>query len=107
VIQEEELSREQMIQRGYVVPWEDFFGMFDTNRNGQLTPEEMRSGAERVNRMLELKPHEVQSHLEHMLGIKSFGGAQGYNFQGEFGKYMAPGSQGGHGLGYHQNWNHV
>jgi len=107
VIQEQEFTREQMIQHGYVVPWEDFFNMFDSNRNGQLTPEEMKAGAERVNRMLELKPHEVQSHLEHMLGIKSFGGAKGYNYQGEFGKYMAPGSQGGHGLGYHQNWNHV
>merc|ERR1711879_320565 len=99
VVAEQEYSREDMLSMGYLLTFDQYIG--------GLSPEETRAGAEKINRMLELKPHEVQSHLEHVLGIRSFGGAQGYNFQGEFGKYMAPGSQGGHGLGYHQNWNHA
>jgi len=100
VIQEQEYSREDMINMGYVVPFDQYFTNMDTNRNGQLSPEELRAGAEKVNRMPELRPHEVQSHLEQMLGIRSFGAPQANLYQGDFQHYLAPAAQGGHGMGY-------
>jgi len=101
VVQEQEYSREDMINMGFLYTFDQYFDMMDANHNGQMSPEELRAGATRVNNMLELKPHEVQSKIEQMLGIRSFAnGTGGDAYQGNFQQYLAPAQQGGHGLGY-------
>lgn len=98
VLEEQEYTREQMIQMGYLTTFDQFFDFMDRNKDGDLTQEEIKAGAARINAMPELKPHEVQSQIEQVLGIKAFGAIA---YQGNFQQYMGSAAQGGHGVGYH------